>query len=75
MSEKALYLDPSKPLQERVEDLVSQMTLEEKVSQLLNDAISIERLNIPKYNWWSEGLHGVGFSGVATVFPQAIGFI
>jgi beta-glucosidase len=73
MSEKHTYLDPSKPLEERVEDLVSKMTLEEKISQLLNDATSIERLHIPKYNWWSEALHGVGFSGVATVFPQAIG--
>ena len=73
MSIKPVFLDPSKPLEERVEDLVSKMTLEEKISQLLNDAISIERLEIPKYNWWSEGLHGVGFSGIATVFPQAIG--
>jgi beta-glucosidase len=73
MFDKTLYLDPSKPLEERVENLVSQMTLEEKISQLLNDAISIDRLNIPKYNWWSEALHGVGFAGVATVFPQAIG--
>lgn len=73
MPNRPLYLDISKPLEERVEDLVSQMTLDEKISQLLNDATSIERLNIPKYNWWSEGLHGVGFSGVATVFPQAIG--
>ena len=73
MPNRPLYLDISKPLEERVEDLVSQMTLDEKISQLLNDATSIERLNVPKYNWWSEGLHGVGFSGVATVFPQAIG--
>ncbi|MFX0075893.1 MAG: glycoside hydrolase family 3 C-terminal domain-containing protein [Candidatus Hermodarchaeota archaeon] len=73
MSEKVTYLDPSKPLEERVEDLISKMTLEEKISQLLNDALSIDRLNIPKYNWWSEALHGVGFAGVATVFPQAIG--
>ncbi|MHA1844200.1 MAG: glycoside hydrolase family 3 C-terminal domain-containing protein [Promethearchaeota archaeon] len=68
-----IYLDPSQPLEKRVEDLISHMTLEEKISQLLNDAIGIERLNIPKYNWWNECLHGVGFAGIATVFPQAIG--
>ena len=73
MEEKALYLDPSKPLDERAYDLISRLTLEEKISQLLNDALAIERLNIPKYNWWSEALHGVGSSGIATVFPQAIG--
>ncbi|MHA1803669.1 MAG: glycoside hydrolase family 3 C-terminal domain-containing protein [Promethearchaeota archaeon] len=68
-----IYLDPSQPLEKRVEDLISHMTLDEKISQLLNDAIAIERLNIPKYNWWNECLHGVGFAGIATVFPQAIG--
>ena len=73
MTDKPLYLDPSKSIEERIEELISRMTLEEKIPQLLNDAISIERLEIPKYNWWSECLHGVGFSGVATVFPQAIG--
>ena len=73
MSGKPTYFNPSKPLEERIEDLISRMTLEEKIPQLLNDAISIERLEIPKYNWWSECLHGVGFSGIATVFPQAIG--
>jgi beta-glucosidase len=49
------------------------MTLEEKISQMMNDAPAIERLGIPRYNWWSEGLHGVARSGIATVFPQAIG--
>jgi beta-glucosidase len=60
-------------LQERVADLVSRMTLEEKVSQMVFDAPAIERLGIPAYNWWNECLHGVGRAGVATVFPQAIG--
>ena len=73
MKEEALYMDPSKPLEERVYDLISRLSLDEKISQLLNDALGIERLNIPKYNWWNEALHGVGFSGIATVFPQAIG--
>ena len=49
------------------------MTLEEKASQVVHNARAIDRLGIPAYNWWSEGLHGVGLAGVATVFPQAIG--
>ena len=53
--------------------LVSQMTLEEKVSQTMYHAVAIERLGIPAYNWWNEALHGVARAGVATVFPQAIG--
>jgi len=71
---KALpYLDTSLPFEERVDDLVSRMTLEEKVSQMLNGAPAIERLGIPEYNWWNEGLHGMARAGLATVFPQAIG--
>ncbi|MDR0293720.1 MAG: glycoside hydrolase family 3 C-terminal domain-containing protein [Oscillospiraceae bacterium] len=53
--------------------LVAQMTLEEKVSQMLHTAPAIERLGIPSYNWWNEALHGVARAGVATMFPQAIG--
>ena len=67
------FLDSSQTSDTRIENLLSKMTLDEKIPQLLNDAISIERLHIPKYNWWSECLHGIGFSGIATVFPQAIG--
>jgi beta-glucosidase len=67
------YLNPSLPLEQRVSDLVSRMTLQEKVSQIQNDAPPIPRLGIPEYNWWNEGLHGVARSGYATVFPQAIG--
>jgi beta-glucosidase len=67
------YQDPSLPIADRVQDLVSRMTLEEKVSQMVYDAPAVERLGIPKYNWWNECLHGVGRAGVATVFPQAIG--
>jgi beta-glucosidase len=69
----APYEDPSRPLAERVADLVGRMTLEEKVSQLMNDAKAVPRLGIPAYNWWNEGLHGVARAGLATVFPQAIG--
>ena len=54
------------------EELVSKMTVEEKASQLRYDAPAIERLGIPAYNWWNEGLHGVARAGTATVFPQAI---
>lgn len=56
----------------KAEALVGQMTVEEAASQLRFDAPAIERLNIPAYNWWNEGLHGLARSGVATSFPQAI---
>ena len=69
----AKYLDVNAPLDERVVDLVSRMTLSEKVSQMVHDAPAIERLGIAKYNWWNECLHGVARAGFATVFPQAIG--
>ncbi len=68
-----IYLDPDQPLETRVKDLVSKLTLEEKVLQMMHRSPAIPRLNIPAYNWWNEALHGVGRSGVATVFPQAIG--
>src|SRR5436309_15518623 len=70
---KPAYLNPALPVDRRVDDLVSRMTLEEKVSQMMNVAPAIPRLGIPEYDWWNEALHGVAFSGVATVFPQAIG--
>ena len=69
----APYFNPKLPLDQRVNDLISRMTLEEKVSQMMNAAPAIPRLGIPQYDWWNEALHGVAFSGVATVFPQAIG--
>jgi beta-glucosidase len=69
----SIYKDSTAPIKDRVNDLVSQMTLEEKVSQMVHDAPAIERLGVPKYNWWNECLHGVGRAGIATVFPQAIG--
>ena len=61
-----------KSFKERAKELVSRMTLAEKISQMRYDAPAIERLGIPAYNWWNECLHGVARSGAATVFPQAI---
>jgi len=69
----AVYLDPSQPLEVRVDDLIKQMTLEEKASQLVNQARAIPRLKVPAYDWWSEALHGVANAGTATVFPEPIG--
>lgn len=60
-------------VERRAADLVSRMTLEEKVSQMMDRAPAIPRLEIPEYNWWNEALHGVARSGLATSFPQAIG--
>jgi beta-glucosidase len=67
------YLNPSLPMNERVDDLVGRMTLEEKASQLVNQARAIPRLQVPAYDWWSEALHGVANAGTATVFPEPIG--
>jgi beta-glucosidase len=67
------YKNPSLPVEQRVNDLVSRMTLREKLSQLGHPAAGVPRLGVPAYNWWSEGLHGVARAGHATVFPQAIG--
>ncbi len=59
--------------EERTRDLISRLSLEEKVAQMSNDAPAINRLGIPEYNWWNECLHGLARAGRATVFPQAIG--
>ena len=61
------------PVEERAKETIKQMTLEEKVSQLVYKSAAIERLGIPAYHWWNECLHGVARCGTATVFPQAIG--
>jgi beta-glucosidase len=73
MQDGKKYLDPKLPIEFRVDNLIAHMTLEEKVSQMMNKAPAIPRLDIPEYDWWNEALHGVAFSGTATVFPQAIG--
>src|SRR2546427_12427459 len=67
------YQNPSLPIERRVDDLISRMTLEEKVSQMMNAAAAIDHLGVPEYEWWNEALHGVARAGYATVFPQAIG--
>jgi beta-glucosidase len=68
-----IYQDLAKSFEARAADIVSRMTLEEKVAQLQNDAPAIPRLGVPAYEWWNEALHGVARAGEATVFPQAIG--
>jgi beta-glucosidase len=70
--EKPAYLDPGLPPEQRAADLVHRMTLEEKASQLVNQARAIPRLNVPSYDWWSEALHGVMRDGT-TEFPEPIG--
>ena len=67
------FRNPALPFVERARDIVSRLTLEEKVRQMQDVAPAIERLGIPEYNWWNEALHGVARSGLATSFPQAIG--
>jgi beta-glucosidase len=66
-------MNPALPVDQRVNDLIGRMTLEEKVSQMRDHAPSIPRRDVPKYDWWNEGLHGVAFAGYATNFPHVIG--
>ncbi|HOV26911.1 MAG TPA: glycoside hydrolase family 3 C-terminal domain-containing protein [Pseudobacteroides sp.] len=73
MQEIPDYKNTKLSFEERAKDLVSRMTLEEKVTQMLHEAPAIPRLGIPSYNWWNEALHGVARAGTATMFPQAIG--
>ncbi|HDQ26114.1 MAG TPA: glycoside hydrolase family 3 protein, partial [bacterium] len=70
---KPPYLDTSLSFEKRADNLISLMTVEEKLSQLLHKSAAVERLKIPAYDWWNECLHGVARAGKATVFPQAIG--
>ena len=73
MDDNLPYKKDTLSYDERARDLVSRMTLEEKVTQMLHQSPAIDRLGIPSYNWWNEALHGIARAGVATVFPQAIG--
>lgn len=67
------FQNPELSIEERVNDLVSRMSLEEKIAQMQNGSPAIPELGIPEYEWWNECLHGVARAGIATVFPQAIG--
>lgn len=67
------YKDETLSFQERAKDLVARMTVEECASQMLFGAAKIQRLGVECFNWWNEALHGAARSGMATVFPQAIG--
>ncbi len=67
------FRDADQPLAARIDALIAQLTLPEKISQLVHENNAIERLGIPAYNWWNEACHGVGRNGRATVFPQVIG--
>src|ERR1700753_1133641 len=71
--DKLIYKDAAQTTDARVKDLVSRLTLEEKVSLLGYQSKAVPRLGIPAYNWWNEALHGVARAGEATVFSQAIG--
>ncbi|MBU3112521.1 glycoside hydrolase family 3 C-terminal domain-containing protein [Clostridium lacusfryxellense] len=73
MNNIPLYKNEELSFEERAKDLVSKMTILEKVSQMTYNSAQIKRLDIPSYNWWNEALHGVARAGVATIFPQAIG--
>ena len=67
------FYDTTLSMDDRIQDLISRLTLEEKADQMMHNTNAIERLEIPPYSYWNEALHGVARSGVATVFPQAIG--
>jgi beta-glucosidase len=66
------FRDPDLPTGRRIEDLISRMTVDEKIGQLMMTSPGIPRLGIADYDWWNEALHGVARNGIATVFPQAI---
>lgn len=70
---KYKFLDTKLSFEQRVNDLINHLTLDEKISQMVQNSPAIERLGIPSYEWWNEALHGVARAGIATVFPQAIG--
>lgn len=66
-------MDNEHTTDDKVKNIISQTTLEEKVSQLTNSAAAVSHVGIKQYDWWNEALHGVARAGTATVFPQAIG--
>ncbi len=68
-----IWRDPAQPLKKRINDLISRMSLAEKVAQLQNDAPAIQRIGLPAYNYWNEALHGVANNDIATIFPEPVG--
>lgn len=72
-SDSLAFRNPNLPVEQRVNDFISRLTIEEKISQTMMASPEIKRLGIPSYDWWNEALHGVARNGIATVFPQAIG--
>ena len=70
---KYKFQNPDLTIDQRVDDLVLHLSLDQKISQLMSQSPAIDSFGIPQYNWWSEGLHGIARAGLATVFPQAIG--
>ena len=72
-AQKLPYQDPTLTVEQRVDDLLGRLTLEEKTKLMMNGSPAIPRLGIPAFDWWSEALHGIGRNGIATVFPQCIG--
>jgi beta-glucosidase len=72
-TQEKVWFNTKLDMDSRISALLKEMTLDEKISQTVNESAAIPRLGIPEYNWWSEALHGVARSGRATVFPQAIG--
>lgn len=73
VEESAFWRDASRPMEERIRDLIRRMSLAEKVAQLRNAAPAVKRLGLPAYDYWNEALHGVANNGIATVFPEPIG--
>jgi beta-glucosidase len=73
VSTPPIWHDAGKPMADRINDLISRMSLAEKVAQLQNGAPGIPRIELPAYNYWNEALHGVANDGIATVFPEPIG--
>ena len=69
------YQNPSLSFEERADDLLSRLTLEEKASLMRDSSPAIPRLGIPEWHWWSEALHGVGRNGTATAFPITLSLI
>jgi len=73
MAQQLPYQNHNLPAEQRADDLLKRLTLEEKASLMMNSSPAIPRLGIPEWDWWSEALHGIGRNGLCTVFPSCIG--